>query len=51
MIEQARPEDGSGRWQGMSGENEITDGYRVSPPGNLMNGNDLKNDRRYDEEK
>ena len=43
-------EEGSGHGQGTSAEYEITNGHRVSPPGNPMKGNDVDDDRRDDGE-
>ena len=39
-------EEGSGSGQVASVEYEITDGNRISPPGNPMKGNDLEEDLR-----
>jgi len=37
---------GGGPWQGTLAEYEITDGHRVSPPGNPTKGNYLEEDGR-----
>ena len=43
-----KSEEGIGPGQGASVEYEITDGHRVSSPGNLTKGNNLEGDWRDD---